>query len=170
MHVTVPFATAIGLSDEPGELDGYGPVPAHVARTLAAEGVWTWLRTDPGTRQLLDHGRTKYRPTTALAAFITARDRTCRAPGCHRTARSCDLDHVIPFAAGGTTSAANLQAVCTTHHLLKHHGHWTVHRQPDGTTRWTSPTGHHYRRPPEARGPSTEPQLEPPPEPESSPF
>ncbi|WP_162606049.1 HNH endonuclease signature motif containing protein [Jiangella aurantiaca] len=161
VHVTVPFATLAGLGDEPGELEGYGPIPAHVARTLAAEGVWTWLRTD-GTGQLLDLGRTKYRPTTALAEFITARDRTCRAPGCHRPARSCDIDHVVAFTAGGTTSAANLQPLCETHHLLKHHGHWTVQRAPDGTTRWTGPTGLRYEGPPEPRGPASVTDRAPP--------
>ncbi|TDD69632.1 HNH endonuclease [Jiangella aurantiaca] len=153
VHLTVPFATAVGLSDQPGELEGYGPIPAHVARTLAAQGVWTWLRKDPGTGQILDLGRTKYRPTTALAEFITARDQTCRAPGCHRPARTCDIDHIIAFTAGGSTSPDNLHTLCTTHHLLKHHGHWTVHRPPDGTTVWRSPTGHHYRKPPGPIGP-----------------
>ncbi|TDD72072.1 HNH endonuclease [Jiangella aurantiaca] len=147
VHVTVPFATLIGLSDGPGELEGYGPIPAHVARKLAAEGVWTWLRTDPGTRQVLDLGRTTYRPTKALADFIVARDRTCRAPGCHRPARAADVDHIEPFDRGGTTSAGNLQSLCETHHLIKHHCHWTVERQRDGATLWTGPTGHRYLKP-----------------------
>ncbi|WP_147375210.1 HNH endonuclease signature motif containing protein [Jiangella rhizosphaerae] len=154
VHITVPFATAVGLSDQPGELEGYGPIPAHAAKVLAAEGVWTWLRTDPGTGQLLDLGRTKYRPTKALAEFIVARDKTCRAPGCHRRAGACDIDHITPFTAGGTTCTANCHALCETHHLLKHRGDWRVHRQPDGTTVWTSPTGHRYAKPPEATGPA----------------
>ncbi|SDU77460.1 HNH endonuclease signature motif containing protein [Jiangella alkaliphila] len=149
VQVTIPFTALVGLDDQPGELDGYGPIPAHVARELAAGGVWTWLRTDPATGQLLDRGTSRYRPTTALARFITARDRTCGAPGCHRPAREADIDHAVPFAAGGPTSAANLQVLCTTHHLLKHRGGWRVAREPDGTTRWRSPTGHRYDRPPE---------------------
>ncbi|WP_232827688.1 HNH endonuclease signature motif containing protein, partial [Jiangella endophytica] len=140
VHVTVPLTTLAGLTDQPGHLDGYGPIPAHVARELATEGVWTWLRTDPATGHLLDTSRTTYRPTQALADFITARDTTCRAPGCHRTATTCDIDHITPFAAGGTTTPDNLHTLCQTHHLLKHHGHWTVRRAPDGTTRWRSPT------------------------------
>ncbi|TDD65947.1 HNH endonuclease [Jiangella aurantiaca] len=160
VHVTVLFATLAGLDDGPGELDGYGPIPANVARVLAAEGVWSWLRTDPGSRQLLDLGRTKYRPTKALAEFITARDRTCRMPGCHRPARAADIDHIVPFAAGGSTSPGNLHALCQTHHLLKHHSKWTVTRAPDGTTRWTGPTGHRHQRPPEQIGPSS---SDPPP-------
>ncbi len=153
VHVTVPFSTLAGLDDEPGELEGYGPIPAHVARELAAEGVWTWLRTDPDSGQLLDLGRTKYRPSKALADFIVARDRTCRMPGCRRAARAADIDHIVPFAAGGSTVCANLQSLCETHHLIKHHGGWSVQRQPGGTTRWASPTGHDYRRPAEPIGP-----------------
>ncbi|WP_162605626.1 HNH endonuclease signature motif containing protein [Jiangella ureilytica] len=153
VHVTIPFGSLIGLSDEPGELDGYGFITAQIARTLAAEGVWTWLTTDPGTGHLLDLGRTRYRPTKALADFVAARDRTCRTPGCHRPARACDLDHIEPFTTGGSTCAANCHALCRTHHLLKHHANWTVTRHPDGTTRWTSPTGHTYERPPERIGP-----------------
>jgi hypothetical protein len=84
VNVTIPFTALVGLTDEPGELEGYGPIPAEVARKLAAEGVWTWLKTDPGTGHLLDVGRTRYRPSKALADFVTARDRTCRMPGCHR--------------------------------------------------------------------------------------
>ncbi|TDD70195.1 HNH endonuclease [Jiangella aurantiaca] len=152
VHITVPFATAVGLSDQPGELEGYGPIPAHVAKVLAAEGVWTWLRTD-GSGQLLDLGRTRYRPTKALADFIIARDKTCRAPGCHRPAIACDLDHIVPFAAGGTTNPDDLQALCATHHKIKHHGHWRVERHPDGTTTWTSPSGHRYEKPPDGAGP-----------------
>ncbi|WP_053205006.1 HNH endonuclease signature motif containing protein [Jiangella muralis] len=148
VHVTVPFSTLAGLDDQPGELDGYGPIPAHVARALAAEGVWTWLRTDPETGQLLDLGRRRYRPTAALAAFVTARDRTCRMPGCHQPARAADIDHVVPFAAGGPTSRANLQSLCEAHHLIKHLGRWGVERQPGGGTRWASPTGHRYLKPP----------------------
>ncbi|MBB5789735.1 HNH endonuclease signature motif containing protein [Jiangella mangrovi] len=153
VQVTIPFGSLVGLSDEPGELEGYGHITAQVARTLAEEGVWTWLKTDPGTGHLLDMGRTRYRPSKALADFITARDRTCRMPGCHRPARGCDIDHIKEFAAGGTTCAANCHTLCETHHLLKHRGRWRVTRLPDGTTRWTSPTGHTFTRPLERIGP-----------------
>ncbi|PZF81983.1 hypothetical protein C1I92_18820 [Jiangella anatolica] len=161
VHVTIPFESLAGLADQPGDLEGYGPVPAHVARALAAEGVWTWLSTDPGTGQLLDLGRTRYRPSKALAEFIVARDRTCRMPGCHRLARSADIDHIVPFAAGGSTCPAGCHALCETHHLLKHHGGWDVERQPDGSTHWRSPTGHHYVRPPDSIRPGATP--DPPP-------
>ena len=152
VYVTVPFTTLAGLSDQAGELEGYGAVPADVARELATHGVWRWLRTDPATGQLLDFGRTTYRPPKALADFIVARDRVCRMPGCHRPAHRCDLDHRVPFEAGGATSAENCHALCRTHHLLKHHGDWQVTTLPNGTTVWTGPTGHRFLRPPERAG------------------
>ncbi len=152
VYVTVPFTMLAGLTDEPGELHGYGPVPADVARELAAHGVWRWLRTDSVSGQLVDYGRTTYRPPKALADFIVARDRTCRMPGCHRLAASCDLDHRVPFEQCGTTSAENCHALCRTHHLLKHHGHWQVATLPNGATVWTGPTGHRFLRPPERAG------------------
>ena len=36
VRMTVPVQTLLGLSDAPGDVDGAGPVPASVARTLAA--------------------------------------------------------------------------------------------------------------------------------------
>ncbi|MBB5788311.1 DUF222 domain-containing protein [Jiangella mangrovi] len=152
VHVTIPFGSLSGLSEEPGELEGYGPIPAHIARKLAAEGVWRWLATDPGSGRVMDLGRTTYRPTKALADFIIARDRTCRMPGCHRPARYCHIDHRDPYQNGGATSTANCQCLCETHHLLKHHGHWHCTTLPNGTTVWTSPTGHRYLTPPARAG------------------
>ena len=59
IHVTVPYSTLIGLDDHPGELTGYGPIPASIARRIAAAGVWRRLLTDPATGALLDYGRTE---------------------------------------------------------------------------------------------------------------
>lgn len=60
-----------------------------------------------------------YVPSAALAAFVRARDLTCRWPGCDHPAMRCDLDHTVPFADGGKTHAANLKCYCRTHHLVK---------------------------------------------------
>jgi hypothetical protein len=35
VNVTVPVLTLMGTSDEPGELEGYGPIEAEAARKLA---------------------------------------------------------------------------------------------------------------------------------------
>jgi 5-methylcytosine-specific restriction endonuclease McrA len=75
---------------------------------------------------------------------VMARDRTCRYPHCNRQARNCDLEHAIPWEEGGETNADNLNAICSRHHHAKHEAAWRPERQPDGSTKWTSPTGHTY--------------------------
>lgn len=52
--VTVPVLTAMGASDEPGFLDGYGPIPADAAREIAAGAPsFARLRTHPETGAVL---------------------------------------------------------------------------------------------------------------------
>ena len=85
-----------------------------------------------------------YTPSTTLAAFVRARDLTCRAPGCERPATHCDLDHTIPHADGGATHASNLKCLCRFHHLLKTFWGWRDRQLPDGTIIWTLPSGQTY--------------------------
>ena len=147
LHVTVPVGTLLGLGGEPGELAGYGPIPASMARRLAADGTWRRILTDPATGAVLDVGRRAYVPPAALAEHVIARDRTCRFPGCRQPARRCDLDHTVPYPQG-PTSDGNLAALCRHHHRLKHRTGWRVEQPRPGVLHWTSPTGHHYRTDP----------------------
>ena len=152
IQVTIALSTLLGCDDEPGELAGHGPIPASVARHIAADGTGTWRRlvTDPLTGQLLDYGRTTYRPPRDLAEFVMARDQVCAFPHCSRPAHRCHLDHRVPYAAGGRTSPVNVGALCERHHICKHQVGWRVRRESDGTNTWISPTKHRYRsRPPD---------------------
>ena len=147
VQVTVPLTTLTGATDEPAELAGYGPIPAHVAREIAAHPDSTWRRllTDPATGAVLDLGRTTYRPPAGLARFVRARDGSCRHPTCARPAAGCELDHVIAWQHGGRTAEDNLAALCPRHHDLKEQPGWHVVLHPDRTLEWTTPTGHRYR-------------------------
>jgi len=151
IQVTVGLQTLLGASDEPGELNGYGPIPASMARLIAADPGSTWRRlvTDP-LGKLINYGRTRYEPPPELDEFIRARDRVCSFPNCHRRAVTCELDHIRPWAQGGETCADNLVTACARHHHLNHDGNRTNNRAPaTGTTTWTSPTpGHTYPNPP----------------------
>ncbi|MBA3783800.1 MAG: HNH endonuclease [Nocardioides sp.] len=60
-----------------------------------------------------------YQPSPRLREQVILRDQTCVFPWCTRQARSCDLDHIVPWEAGGVTSTANLAALCRRHHRLK---------------------------------------------------
>ncbi|MHA7652812.1 HNH endonuclease signature motif containing protein [Mycobacterium sp. ML4] len=120
---------------------GGQPVPAAHLSALIAAGA----RIAP-----LDHCASSadgYRPTTALARFIRARDLTCRFPGCDCPADLCDIDHAIAYPYG-PTHRANLRCLCRKHHLLKTFWGgprgWRDRQLPDGTIIWTAPTGHTY--------------------------
>lgn len=165
VHVTVPITTLMGLDEAPGELRGYGPIPAPLARRIAAEGTWRRLLTDPVSGTLLDHGRTTYAAPVALADHVRARDHECRSPVCRRSAADADLDHTIAWNDGGTTADPNLYAACRHHHRLKTHGPgWRVTQHPDATVIYTTPTGHHYTsRPHDYRSDSPGSDPDPPP-------
>ncbi|WP_372490791.1 DUF222 domain-containing protein [Rathayibacter rubneri] len=62
VSVTVPVLTLLGRSDEPGVLDGYGPIDPATARRLAADAPsFTRILTHPETGAVLSVGRTAYR-------------------------------------------------------------------------------------------------------------
>lgn len=163
-EVVVSLSTLLGFDDEPGDLAGYGPIPAGMARAMATDTDSTWRRivTDPVTGALLDYGRTTYRPPAGLRHFITARDPVCAAPGCLVPARACDLDHIHPFDDGGPTAPHNLAPVCGRHHDAKTKRHLSYRRDPDGTYTWVTHTGHNYRTQTPHRWTHTRPPNGPP--------
>ena len=122
------------------------PIPGVTARALAAGGTWRRLVTDPLSGAVLDVGRRRYRPPAALADLVRARDRACTHPGCEIPACRCDLDHIRPWAAGGTTCLTNLTSLCQAHHRLKHTPGWSLTRADDGSLVWRTPSGARYRR------------------------
>ena len=141
ISVAVDLPTLLGLAENPGQLAGYGAIPASVARALASDGKWKRFITDPQTGALLDYGRETYQPPQALIDFLIARDRTCRFPGCRRSAALSDLDHAQSWETGGETNAANLGLLCRRHHRMKTHGGWSLESNPDGSCLWKSPKG-----------------------------
>ena len=144
INVTIDLPTLLNMAENPGQLSGYGPIPASLARELAADGNWKRFITDPTSGELLDIGRKSYRPSQHLVDFLIARDRTCRFPGCRYPAHRSDIDHVTPWDDGGKTTPENLGSLCRRHHRLKTHGGWKVTAANDGSCEWISPTGKHY--------------------------
>ena len=141
ISVAVDLPTLLGLAENPGQLAGYGAIPASVARRLAADGAWQRFVSDPTTGNLLDFGREKYTPPQELVDYLLARDRICRFPGCRRTGQSSDIDHAHSWESGGETNPANLGLLCRRHHRMKTHGGWSLESNPDGSCLWKSPKG-----------------------------
>ncbi|MEN0128003.1 MAG: DUF222 domain-containing protein [Brevundimonas sp.] len=153
LNVTVPWTTLAGLDDVPGELEGYGPVPASLARELAQDATWRRILTDPTDGTFVERGTATYRPGADLTGTVIARDVTCTAPGCRQPAARCEIDHLVPFDASRLadeqTVPSNLGAACKHHHQSKTDKVWNATRDPvTGSCTWTSPLGITYSRSP----------------------
>ena len=142
------------LGRESAYLVGYGLVPAELARQIAAQALAeaaapVWLRrlyVHPGTGALVAmESRARLFPA-GLARFIRLRDGTCRTPWCEAPIRH--IDHVVPHADAGPTSAANGQGLCAACNIAKQAPGWHTRAStgPPGrhTVKITTPTGHTY--------------------------
>jgi hypothetical protein len=150
VDIHVELTTLAGLDENPGELRGYGPVIADIARQVAenqskpehrvtvtegGEPIWT--------------GTTRRRPTAHQKRAVQARNRTCVFPGCRMPAGESDLDHTHPWAEGGPTEITNLAPLCRHDHRVKHRTGWELQQLRTGTYQWTTPLGHAYTVEPE---------------------
>ena len=146
IDLRVDLATLAELTEHPGEIPGYGPVIADIARGVAATQVgseWRVAVTHPDSGAVLWDGTTKRRPTTAQRRYVEARSPTCVFPGCRMPAARSDIDHRVDHSKGGPTLVEHLNPLCRHDHRLKEAG-WKLKPEPNGTTTWTSPLGHTY--------------------------
>jgi hypothetical protein len=146
--VMVPVFALMGLTDEPALLDGYGPIPASMARNLVADGASSFHRVlvDPRDGAPLEIGRENYRIPAAMRRWLRLRDGKCPFPGWNNQSLDNEADHLLAWADGGTTGINNLGQPCPKHHRLKHGSGWTpTPATKDHPPGWTSPTGRHYQ-------------------------
>ncbi|WP_461164482.1 HNH endonuclease signature motif containing protein [Arthrobacter sp. R4-81] len=145
--VTVPVLSLLGATDEPAMLDGYGPIPASMARELVADGADSFHRVliDPRDGAPLEIGRTSYRIPKSMRQWLRLRDAKCPFPGCHNHSLDNEADHLLAWADGGTTGITNLGQPCRKHHHLKHSTSWTPSQATaNQTPGWTAPSGRQY--------------------------
>jgi Domain of unknown function (DUF222)/HNH endonuclease len=141
VQVNLDAATLAGLADNPGELAGYGPIPAEMASELAAAARrWRAALIDENTGQLKDLS-VAYRPRRLPDLAVRARDRTCCFPDCRQPAHRCDLDHTIPHEHGGPTAPGNLGPLCRHHHRAKTRSIWSLSQPEPALFIWTGSAG-----------------------------
>jgi hypothetical protein len=58
--------------------------------------------------------------TGATRRGVELRDRECAHPFCDAPVERCQVDHVIPYAAGGETTQENGRLLCGYHNRLRH--------------------------------------------------
>jgi hypothetical protein len=141
---------------EPAHVDGYGPVPADLARRLAytaASNAQLWLRrlfTSPQSGALVAMESRRRHFDDGLADVLIVRDRLCRTPWCGAPIKH--KDHVLAVEHGGETSEANGQGLCEACNYAKQAVGWRARASGAGAgdeVEITTPTGHQYRsRPP----------------------
>ncbi|MDG5484386.1 HNH endonuclease [Mycolicibacterium gadium] len=135
-------------------VEGYGPIPAEIARKLVDDAVGD-DRSKATLRRLYRHpksgslvameSRSRCFPK-GLAKFIALRDRTCRTPYCDAPIRH--RDHAVPKSRGGPTHALNGLGMCAHCNYVKESPGWEVNTcEADGvhTAEFVTPTGAHYR-------------------------
>jgi len=151
VELVVSDEVLFGSRDDAAHLDGYGPLPAELAREPAKRageaGVARMRRLyrspDDGRLVAMDsHSR---RFAGGLARFIRLRDRSCRTPWCDAPVRH--TDHPEPVADAGEASAHNGQGLCEDCNYAKEATGWTVTVLADQvhTIEIRTPTGGVYR-------------------------
>ncbi len=139
-------------SGEPAHVEGFGPIPAELARRIAraaANGAELWLRrlyAHPHSGQLVAMESRRRTFDGALAEFLVARDQLCRTPYCDAPVRHGD--HVVPRELGGDTAEQNGQGLCEACNYAKTAPGWWARPGPSGAgdiVETVTPTGHVYR-------------------------
>ncbi len=147
VEVRVDLETLARLTEHPGDVGGYGPVIAEIARRMAdryREGQWRSVVFDPSTGMPIDVGVVRRRPTAAQRRAVDATHHTCVFPGCRMPVSGCDLDHTVPWAERRLTRVAGLAPLCRHHHILKDTIGWGYRPLDNGDYRWTSLLGCTY--------------------------
>jgi hypothetical protein len=160
LDMRVTGETLTGQSEESGELNGFGPVVADVARQVAENQEHVrrrWMLVDPGTGQPIDGGITRRRPTASQRRKAEMLHPTCVHPGCRMPSTDCDIDHRRPWADFQVTCTADLGPMCRHHHVVRHTYGWVYQPIAGGDFVFSSPFGHQYttsgRKPATARSP-----------------
>jgi hypothetical protein len=145
IELRVDLMTLAGLDESPGEIPGWGPVIADIARQVTESRPRNqWRFTVTGTDgDIVCAGTTRRRPTADQRRQVEARNPTCVFPGCRMPASASDLDHNHSWAEHHTTVTDDLAPLCRHDHRLKHAG-WNLKRVKPRIYTWTSPLGHTY--------------------------
>ncbi len=138
VHVRVDHAALVRGHCEEGEtcdIPGVGPIPVASARRLAGDCILKVLVTKGVDVVAVAHGGRTI-PAHVRTA-LEARDPVCVIPGCAMGDR-LEIDHLVPFAAGGPSTLENLARACRFHHYLKTHHGWILGGGPGAWT-WEPP-------------------------------
>jgi hypothetical protein len=137
---------------ERSEIDGVGPVPVAVVRSLMNDAFVNAVLTDGVDVARVAHlGR---RPTAHQRSALVVRDPECVVPGCHVRV-GLEIDHVDPWCATRVTKLERLARLCRFHHAQKTHEGYRLEGGP-GHWRWLKADGTEVTPPPRPPPPPTQ--------------
>ena len=143
-----------GKGGGPARTEDGNVVAASVVRAMAPEAQLRRLVFDDRTGLPLDLGRAQRLAPGYLRTLAFAKHSTCAwKGGCDVPVSRCEADHITEFSHGGTTSAANLQPLCSVHNRLKYRRN-TRRRNKTGTGA-KAPPPPDGKGPPDVAGPPT---------------
>ncbi|MET9023283.1 DUF222 domain-containing protein [Actinopolymorpha sp. NPDC004070] len=163
IQLNVPLTTLMGLSAQPAELGGFGPIITEVAERLVAnnltnpEARFSVGVTHPVTGRLLHLHPLPARFLRGLQAeLVAARDQRCVWTTCRRPAATCHLDHNTEYRDGGETGVDNIAPLCPRHHKAKTERDWKLKQTGPAEHTLTDPFGRSYSsRAPSLTDPAT---------------
>ena len=120
VDVVVSLETLEGRFGHRAEI-GDTVITPETARRLLCDAAVSRIVT-AGDSQILDVGRATRTIPAAIRRAVEIRDRRCRAAGCDRPPRWCDVHHLDHWADGGETKVERLVLLCRFHHRLIHLG------------------------------------------------
>jgi len=132
---------------------GQGPTGARAGdgdsdgNRSISDGGWRFtVKVKPLELGDCSHAResSAYRPSPSLRHLIQIRNQDCSFPGCRQPATRCDLDHTIPWNAGGKTCECNIAPLCRWHHKVKQAEGWRLEQPSPGILAWITPSGWKY--------------------------
>ena len=83
-----------------------------IAALLIADWIiWVMLRTRSDERRIRPTKRVSW-PKGLKRELMRRQDNTCVYCGHRRTARTLDIDHILPAVRGGSNDVSNLQVIC----------------------------------------------------------
>ena len=132
VDIQVDLTTLVRLSEDPGELAGYGLVPLLAGdRSSAARS--------RGVRELPTYSSLQRRRFVSILPRANRLGPDDSPAAGVRAPPSPGLRPCGPPQAGGQEAP-----LCRHHHNIRHHAHWTHQPLPNGYHQWTSRLGHTY--------------------------
>ncbi len=96
------------------------PMPRAIVKLLRDRGAKVTEHTVTPDGNIADDRSKGRHFTVGQKRLIRLRDNNCRHPGCRRTARTCEYDHIRDWSQGGQSLIANGRLLCRFHHRWKH--------------------------------------------------